>query len=209
MNFISLGPTCSIAYQLQKLGKKKESLPFDRIRCYPISSVLHLIQNNFSDLFEGIEYVKDDTKFPFIEDNLVEGESETFDTIEMKDTKIYKNDKLSISFFHDFKEGIDVKDVIQKYQRRIDRFYNVVKNPSVFIRDELNFKVGDILIYNELYNKLKEFNNENRLVLIINTFKKDFALDGLNAGIEIYKNAEKISEWQHPEITSILKEIVV
>jgi hypothetical protein len=207
MNYVSLGPTCSIAYQLQKLGKKKESLPFDWIRCYPISSVLHLIQNNFSDLLIGIKYIKEDTKFPFIED--IEGGGDTFDTITMLDTKIYKNDKLGISFFHDFKEGIDVKDVIQKYQRRIERFYSEVKNPSVFIRDELNFKVGDIPLYNELYDKLKEYNNENRLVLIINTFKKDFALDGLNAGIEIYKNADKISEWQHPEITSILKEIVV
>jgi len=207
MNYVSLGPTCSIAYQLQKLDKKKESLPFDWIRCYPISSVLDLIQNNFSDLFEGIKYVKDDTKFPLIED--IDGGGDTFDTITMLDTKIYKNDKLGISFFHDFKDGIDVKDVIEKYKRRINRFYNLVKNSYVFIRDELNFKVCDIMIYNQLYDKLKEFNNENRLVLIINTFKKDFVLDGLNAGIEIYKNADKISEWQHPEITSILKEIVV
>jgi hypothetical protein len=207
MNYISLGPTCSIAYQLQKLGKKKESLPFDWIRCYPIDSVLHLIQNNFSDLFEGIEYVKDDTKFPFIEDNVGEGESESFDTIKMKDTKIYKNDKLGISFFHDFKEGIDVNDVIEKYQRRIDRFYNVVKTPSIFIRDELAFKVDDIPLYNQLYRVLKQFNNENRLVLIINTFKKDFVLDELNSGIKVYKISDKISEWQHPEINTIIEKL--
>jgi hypothetical protein len=207
MNYISLGPTCSIAYQLQKLGKKKESLPFDWIRCYSIGSVFHLIQNNFDGLFDGLEYVKDDTKFPFIEDNVGGGEYETFDTIEMKDTKIYKNDTLGISFFHDFKEGIDKKDVLEKYNRRIDRFYNVVKTPSVFIRDELNFKVCDIMIYNQLYDKLKEYNNENRLVLIINTFKKDFVLDGLNSGIEIYKSSDKISEWQHPEINMIIEQI--
>jgi len=206
MNYISLGPTCSIAYQLQKLNKKKESLPFDWIRCYPISSVLHLIENNFIDLFECIEYVKDDTKFPFIED-IDNIERETFDTIKMKDTKIYKNDKLGISFFHDFKEGIETKDVIEKYQRRIDRFYNLIKTPSVFIRDELNFKVCDIMIYNQLYDKLKEYNNENRLILIINIFKKDYDITGLNKGIEIYKNSDKISEWQHPEITLILQQI--
>jgi hypothetical protein len=205
-NYISLGPTCSIAYQLQKLKKKKESLPFDWIRCYPIESVIHLIQNNFTDLFDEIEFVKNDNKFPFIEDiDNIEGE--TFDTIVMKDTKIYKNDKLRISFFHDFKEGIDVKDVIEKYNRRIERFYNVVKNPSIFIRDELAFKVDDIPMYNQLYDKLKEFNNENRLVLIINTFKKDYKIDELNSGIEVYKNGDKISEWQHPEITSILDKI--
>lgn len=203
-NYISLGPTCSIAYQLQKIGKKKESLPFDWIRCYPIRSVLELIENNFTGLFDEIEFVKDDTKFPFIED-MTEGE--TFDTIVMKDTKIYKNDKLGISFFHDFKDGIDVKDVVAKYNRRIERFYNVVKTPSIFIRDELNFKVCDIMIYNQLYDKLKEFNNENRLILIINTFKKDYNIDGLNLGIEIHKNGDKISEWQHPEITSILEKI--
>jgi len=203
MNYISLGPTCSIAYQLQKLEKKKESLPFDWIRCYPISSVFHLIQNNFDGLFDEIEFVKDDTKFPFIEDN----ENETFDTIKMKDTKIYKNDKLGISFFHDFKDGIEKKDVIEKYNRRIDRFYNLIKTPSVFIRDELNFKVCDIMIYNQLYDKLKEYNNENRLVLIINTFKKDYDITGLNKGIEIYKNSDKISEWQHPEINMIIEKI--
>ena len=203
MNYISLGPTCSIAYQLQKLGKKKESLPFDWIRCYPINSVFHLIQNNFDGLFDGLEYVKDDTKFPFIEDS----DGEIFDDIVIKDTKIYKNDKLGISFFHDFKDGIEKKEVIEKYNRRIERFYNVIKTPSVFIRDEIAFKVDDIPIYNQLYDMLKEYNNENRLVLIINTFKKDFVLDGLNKGIEIYKNSDKISEWQHPEITLILKEL--
>jgi hypothetical protein len=203
MNYVSLGPTCSIAYQLQKLGKKKESLPFDWIRCYPINSVFHLIQNNFDGLFDALEYIKDDTKFPFIEDS----EGETFDDIVIKDTKIYKNDKLGISFFHDFKEGIEKKDVLEKYNRRIERFYKVIKTPSVFIRDELAFKVCDIMIYNQLYDKLKEYNNENRLVLIINTFKKDFVLDGLNKGIEIYKNSDKISEWQHPEINMIIEKL--
>lgn len=207
MNYISLGPTCSIAYQLQKLEKKKESLPFDWIRCYPIGSVLELIKNNFIELFDNIEYVKDDNKFPFIDDIDDNIERKTFDEIEMKDTKIYKNDKLGISFFHDFKEGIDIKDVIAKYNRRIERFYNVVKNPSIFIRDEINFKVCDIMIYNQLYDKLKEFNNENRLILIINTFKKDYEIDGLNSGIEIYKDKIKISEWQHPEITSIIEKL--
>jgi len=101
-----------------------------------------------------------------------------------------------------------VKDVIEKYKRRINRFYNVVKNPSVFIRDELNFKVCDIMIYNQLYDKLKEFNNKNRLVLIINTFRKTYDITGLNKGIEIYKNSDKISEWQHPEINMIIQEIV-
>ena len=58
-----------------------------------------------------------------------------------------------------------------------------------------------------MYDKLKEYNNENRLVLIINTFKKDFVLDGLNKGIEIYKNSDKISEWQHPEINMIIEKL--
>ena len=207
MNYISLGPTCSIAYQLQKLGKKKESLPFDWIRCYPIESVLHLIEKNFYGLFDELEFVKDDTKFPFIEDSVGGGEGETFDTIVMKDTKIYKNDKLGISFFHDFKDGVDVKDVISKYNRRIERFYKVVKTPSIFIRDELAFKVNDIPLYNQLYRVLKQFNNENRLVLIINTFKKDFVLDELNSGIKVYKISDKISEWQHPEINTIIEKL--
>jgi hypothetical protein len=54
---------------------------------------------------------------------------------------------------------------------------------------------------------LKEYNNENRLILIINTFKKDYDISGLNKGIEIYKNSDKISEWQHPEINMIIEKI--
>jgi hypothetical protein len=98
MNYVSLGSSCSVAYQLQILNLKKESLPFDWIRSNSVSYVLSLIQNNFTGFFDDLEHVKDDERFPFIEDN-EEGLNHNFDAIPDKKTKIYKQRILRLSVF--------------------------------------------------------------------------------------------------------------
>jgi hypothetical protein len=201
MNYISLGSSCSVAYQLQKLNLKKETLPFDWIRTPNISFVLELIKNNFINFFDNLEFVKDDEKFPFIEDN------EDFDKVLDKKTKIYKNE--NIGFFHDFKDNITLDDVKEKYNRRIIRFYNLIKTPSIFIRDEIKFKESNIPIYNELNKELKKYNINNKLVLIINTFKiKTINLETLDKDIQVFIDTDKISEWQHPSILSHFEKII-
>ena len=142
MNYISLGSSCSVAYQLQNLKLKKESLPFDWVRANDISFVLQLIKNNFSGFLDNLEYIKDDEKFPYINND------ELFDNIKEKHTKIYKNQY--IGFYHDFKENTSFEEVKEKYDRRIKRFYDIIKNESIFIRDEQKFKTSDITTYNEL-----------------------------------------------------------
>jgi hypothetical protein len=201
MNYISLGPTCSVAYQLQKLNLKKESLPFDWIRCNSISFLLNLIKNNFNNFFDDLTYVKDDTKFPYIEkDDSVE----LFDEIKDFKTKIYKTK--NIGFFHDFKEDVTIDQIKEKYNRRIKRFYETIKNKSIFIRDDLFFKESNIPVYNELNNLLKNFNKDNLLVLIINT-NKNLNLSSLDKSIKIYIDSEKITEWQHPSIQLFIKDL--
>jgi hypothetical protein len=199
MNYISLGSTCSVAYQLQKLGLKKESLPFDWIRCPNILSVLQLISMNFCGFLANLTYLKDETKFPFIDDT-----PDDFDTITDKHTKIYYNNLLSIGFYHDFKEGVTIEMVAEKYQRRIKRFYELIKTPSIFIRDELKFNAVDIPVYNKLYDELCKYNSDNQLILIINTSRSQFDLTGLNPRIKIYLDKEKTKEWQHPAIVPFI-----
>lgn len=200
MNYISLGPTCSVAYQLEKLNLKKESLPFDWIRCNSIFNVLNLIKNNFEGFFEDLTHVKDSSsKFPFISDD-----DQQFDNIKEMETKIYKSKH--IGFFHDFKDGISIDDVKEKYNRRIKRFYEKIRNKSVFIRDDIHFKNENIPYYNELNKILKEYNNENQLVLIININR--FAdLSTLDKSIIVYFDDVKQTEWQHPAIQPFLLDI--
>ena len=201
MAYISLGPTCSVAYQLQKLGKKKESLPFDWIRCPNIKDVIHLITNNFQGFLDEISFVRDDTKFPLIKD------SEIFDDVLDKETKIYRNEKLNLGFFHDFKDGVTLEDVREKYNRRIKRFYETVKNECIFIRDDMYFHQENVDDYNNLYQILVEFNDQNKLVLIINMSKNIYDLTGLNPAIKVFIDNEKQTEWQHHKITSFIEHL--
>lgn len=201
MTYISLGPTCSVAYQLQKLGKKKESLPFDWIRCPNIKDVIYLIENNFEGFLDGISFVRNDTKFPIIKD------SEIFDEVADKETKVYRNEKLNIGFFHDFKEGITLDDVREKYNRRIKRFYETVKDECVFIRDDMYFHQENIEDYNNLYRILAEFNSNNKLILIINMNKNIYDLSGLNPAISVFVDNDKQTEWQHPKIASFIEQV--
>jgi hypothetical protein len=201
MAYISLGPTCSVAYQLQKLGKKKESLPFDWIRCPNIKDVIHLITNNFQGFLDEISFVRDDTKFPLIKD------SEIFDDVLDKKTKIYRNEKLNLGFFHDFKDGVTLEDVREKYNRRIKRFYETVKNECIFIRDDMYFHQENVDDYNNLYQILVEFNDQNKLVLIINMSKNIYDLTGLNPAIKVFIDNEKQTEWQHHKITSFIEHL--
>lgn len=201
MDYISLGPTCSVAYQLQKLGKKKESLPFDWIRCPNIKDVIYLIQNNFEGFLDGISFVRNDTKFPIIKD------SEIFDDVSDKETKVYRNEKMNIGFFHDFKDGITIEDVREKYNRRIKRFYEIVKGECVFIRDDMYFHQENVEDYNNLLRILQEFNSNNKLILIINMNKNVYDISGLNPAIKVFVDNEKQTEWQHPKIASFIEQV--
>ena len=46
--FISLGTSCVIAYQLNKLGLRKESYPFDWAK-FDINKLNNVLENNFNN----------------------------------------------------------------------------------------------------------------------------------------------------------------
>ena len=104
----------------------------------------------------------------------------------------YKNTKYNISFFHEFEKYKSLKDqlpnVKNKYNRRINRFYESINEPTLFIRyisNEEKFEgVSVELLYIEkniekILAILKGFNKKNDIIFVANE-------DVLSKKIEIY-----------------------
>lgn len=156
-HFISLGYFCSVAMELERIGLRNESSPFD----WCISNyegVISLIENHFKNFLEVNYLVQDEVTH-----------------------KYYFNEKYNIWFFHDFDEFHSLEkqlpNVKKKYLRRIERFYQNIKEPTLFVRyisgggDGCNKSAE--LEYIERNNQhiialLKSFNKENDVVYIAN-----------------------------------------
>ena len=113
-HYISLGYFCSVALELERFGLRDASYPFDWI-ISDIKSVFECIENNFESILDI---------------NLL--------SQSQNEHKNYKNIKYGFYFFHDFDKYIPLSsqlDVVKKkYNRRIERFYNAIKEPTLFIR---------------------------------------------------------------------------
>lgn len=152
---ISLGHFCAVASELDKLGLREASLPFDWI-ITPLDSLIELINNNFSD-FLNPELLYRDSKLPYI----------------------VINKKYNVAFYHDFKESKPISDQIEevqrKYSRRVARFYDYIKEATLFVRyietkEEYEYIIQN---YSSLLDLLKKYNKENDLILISKDIKGD------------------------------------
>lgn len=157
MHYISLGYFCSVALELEKLGLRSESSPFDWL-ISDFEGVIHAIQNHFED-FLAPEYLAQNTR----------------------DRSHYKNTKYDVQFFHDFDAYQSLDDqlpsVQAKYCRRIERFYKSITEPTLFIRyinnsQKSGSRSKEIQWIEENYDSvlalLKSFNNENDILFIAN-----------------------------------------
>lgn len=157
MKYISLGYFCSVAIELEKLGLRTESSPFDWV-ISDFEGVMSAIQNHFED-FLKYEY-------------LVQSK---------QDHTCYKDTKYNIKFFHDFDKYTDLKKqlpkVQEKYTRRINRFFKSITEPTLFIRYISDVEtiegVSKELIYIEknydcILKTLKSFNENNDILFIAN-----------------------------------------
>lgn len=133
--------------ELERIGLRQESLPFDWLITEDLDSVLWLISNNF------------------------EGFLEKDDLYQEKTPDYYFNKRFSIHFYHDFvstKSLVEQYDaVIEKYRRRIKRFYEIISYPTVFIRSCVGGETEYILKHQEeIESLLKSFNKDNRIIYI-------------------------------------------
>lgn len=155
-NYISLGYFCEVAEDLEQLGLRNISSPFDW---------------NISD-FEGvIEAIG--TRFrSFMDyDNLIQN---------ARNRSQYLDEKYKIFFFHDFSKYQSLEKqydkVKGKYERRIARFLKSIESPTIFFRyisNEIKNPDGrsqelEWIEYNQNYINMviQSYNKENKIIYI-------------------------------------------
>lgn len=149
-HIVSLGFFCSVASEMEKIGLRGASYPFDWV-ISDFKYVIECIENNFDDF---LNY-----------NNLVQYENER---------DFYYDKKYKVHFYHDFSKYIDLNiqldNVKNVYNRRIERFRNDIKESTLFLRyikstSELEYIENN---YEYIIKLLKKFNPENELILIAN-----------------------------------------
>lgn len=149
-HIVSLGFFCSTASELEKIGLRDASYPFDWL-ISDFKGVIECIQNDFQDF---LKY-----------DNLYQS----------KNNKNYYLDmKYNFQFFHDFSKHTDLSSqlpsVFGKYNRRIDRFKQNILDPTLFLRYIENQKELDYIEqnYKDIVSLLKSKNSLNDIIFISN-----------------------------------------
>lgn len=159
---ISLGFFCSVASELKRIDLRSMSGPFDWV-ISDLSGVLMLIQQRFTD-FLNPQYLEQNKEYPYI----------------------LTNQKYKIDFYHDFSPeeplSEQIQSVTEKYTRRINRFYEAIRQPTLFIRYIHDQKEYDWLIQHdeEVVGLLKQFNKFNTILFVGNTDLEIRPLSTLN-----------------------------
>ena len=146
-HYVSLGSFCGVAMELERVGLRQESLPFDWLITADFDSVLWLIRNNFDGFLEKEDLYQEETP------------------------DYYYSKRFSIHFYHEFVSTKSLDEqydaVAGKYRRRIKRFYGIISSPTVFIRSCVGGETEYILKHQEeIESLLKSFNSENRIIYI-------------------------------------------
>src|SRR5439155_21652147 len=70
--------------------------------------------------------------------------------------------KYGIKFYHDFNENYNILEIINKYQRRIKRFFDLIKTGQniIFIRDEIKMNNITIDQVENFISIIKNLNNK-------------------------------------------------
>ena len=148
---ISLGSFCSVAMELEKIGLRSASYPFDWLISESFESVIGLIKSNFDSFLDPCDI-----------------------SVENK-PHVYYKESLKIHFHHDFNasDALDVQipQVEKKYQRRIRRFYSDICKPTLFVRYCIRPEDEVFVRENEdaILRYLQSFNPENRILYVLSS----------------------------------------
>jgi hypothetical protein len=164
---IPFGNSCTVAFQLQQKNLRYIALPFDWLLCDKFS-ILDLIKNNFSDLFNTNHLLikKNNNSHYLINSSWNDNNLNTI--------KIY-NSKYKINFMHDFTNNdifesqINCENVNYKYIRRINRFTTIMTDNSIY---KILIHINKINLYDEFISIFNQLNYKNYKLLIFNY--KDF-----------------------------------
>ena len=174
-NFISLGCYCGTASSMGKHGLRSYSFPFDWITTYNFEGALYHIETDFQDFlrYENLEQISANT---------------------------FRDKKYDMAFPHDIKISLeqDYKEIVIKYQRRIERFRHSICNPVCFIRTV----TGDVEAqyiqnnYVKINKIIKRGNSENEIIflLLAGTKKIKGIPHCYMSGIDKWRDDDKIRD---------------
>lgn len=149
MHVIPLGFFCSPTMEIDKIGLRDASYPFDWL-ISDMEGIVECLENDFHDfLNEKLLYQYRDYR------------------------QYYINTKYGFHFYHDFSKYKDLDSqlaaVKEKYSRRIERFKRNIQEPTLFIRYIENQKEMDYILNNyEKITSLLKADENNDLILIAN-----------------------------------------
>ena len=169
MNFVSLGFFCSIAMDLEKMGLRDTSSPFDWV-ISDFEMIIYGLQHKFANF---LNY-----------DNLFQLKN---------DKNVYYDNFYKTYFYHDFNKYKSLKEQYKnvqfKYSRRINRFYKTICEPTIFIRyispkcdaDGKNIEINYLeKNLSKIIALIKSFNDNNEIIFISD-------LQCISSKINIYK----------------------
>ncbi len=147
-HIVSLGYFCSPALEFKRIKRRSCSLPFDWLITSSFEKLFELIKCDFCD-FLNPEFLFQLKQHP----------------------NYYRNTKWEIDFYHDFSAYKPLENqldnVTQKYNRRITRFFETIKEPSLFLRyitaDDYPYIVEN---YNNILSFFKKYNPENEIIFV-------------------------------------------
>ena len=147
-HFISLGCNCQVALELEQLGLRDSSMPYDWIRT-KWKAIEHTINTDFAD-FLKYDNLFQDKRTPYI----------------------YTDFACGTTFVHDFVDYFSLKSqmkrVNKKYRRRIELFKHNICEPTLFIRycrdrEELIYIAEN---YASIEKTFKQYHSLNDIVFI-------------------------------------------
>ena len=177
---VSLGENCQTAITLRSLGLRKEAFPFDwhGVRNFELagnggfSKKIDLICNSFEDFFEEGNY------------------EEFFETWETEH-RLIMNNKTGLQFLHEFPKDKSIHDYFpiftNKYQKRIDRLYKILRSSSTIL-----------FVFVEFFATLEDEEIKNTSARLMTAFPKS------HLHFLIIKNKPSLQKWEieEKELTS-------
>ena len=193
-HFISLGSFCSVALDLEALGLREASMPFDWNIDLRFEGVIGCIENHFEHFLD--------------EEELSQSEEAP---------EHYKN-RYDIQFFHDFNMweplAAQLPAVQDKYERRIRHFYQITAEPTLFIRymdDRILEEDGAVHElryieenYDHIMDVLKALCLENELILIANSEVKSDRLSLYSVGKDMGDIVARVPREKNRELGELL-----
>lgn len=170
VNIVSLGYFCGVAMELERKGLRRASYPFDWMISDKLSSIIKLIDGGFKDFLNAESLYQEDPP------------------------KHYYNNDTHIHFFHDFNEfenlSCQLPSVDKKYRRRIHRFYEDIKKPTLFVRYCSNEEDEEYVNNNREYicSVLQKYNKHNKIFFVTNANGGNNRLVEKSWGGHIYVN---------------------